>query len=138
MEVAPWLDAAAVLFFFSVAGSRFVLHPGTAVNLPVAPFQDGVPYNAHVVTVLGDRNPESDLTIPKEETYFFDGQKMPRTDVIDRFHQLAHDDKDAPLLIRAGADIDYGQVLDLCIHAQAAGLSRVVLATRADDTATPP
>lgn len=129
LDVAPWLNAAVVFLFFGLAGSRFVLHPGQEVDLSAAPFQGGVPYDAHVVTLLGTRDPGGP---PEPETYFFDGQKMPRKDLLDRLNRLARENPESPLLIKAGADIPHGLVIELCSRAQSAGLRRVVLATRAD------
>jgi hypothetical protein len=137
LEVAPWLNAAAVFFFFGLAGSRFVLHPGMEVDLPEIPFQSGVPYNAHVLTILGTRTADPSGP-PERESYFFDGQKMPREDLLERLSQLAHEDPAAPLLIRAGVEIPHGLVLDLCFRAQSSGLQRVVLATRTDIPARTP
>lgn len=129
LDVAPWLNVAAVFFFFGLAGSRFVLHPGMDVDLPETPFRGGIPYNAHAITIQGNGTRIADGTGARE-SYFFDGQKMPREELMARLNRLARENPDAPLILKAGSEIPHGLVLDLCFQAQSAGLRRVVLATR--------
>jgi len=123
LDFAPWIALAATIFFYSFALSPFVLHPGISIDLPRAPFQDGVPYNAHVVTLF------------KNDFFFLDGQRMPMEDLLRHFRQLAFEDPDLPILIKADTQISHGEVMDLCSKAAAAGLRRVVLATRGDEAA---
>ena len=115
IEVAALLNVIVLLGMFLFASARFVLQPGMRVRLPTAPFVDGAPYGAKV------------LTITQEGMFFFNEEKMG----LDRLGgALARTGGDETLLVEADEGTPYGTLIQVYTLALQAGIRDIVLATR--------
>ena len=115
VEVTALLNVMMLAGMFHFASARFVLQPGVRVRLPEAPFADGAPYGARV------------LTLSQEGLVFFNDQHI----AWDRLEAaLARTTGEAPLLIEADEGTAYGTLLEVYALAMKAGIREVVLATR--------
>jgi biopolymer transport protein ExbD len=115
VEVAALLNVILLLGMLVFSSSRFVLQPGVRVQLPAAPFLDGVVYGSRV------------LNLSQEGLVFFNDERMD----LDRLEgALARISDEAPLLIEADEGTPYGRLIDVYTMAVRAGVREVVLATR--------
>lgn len=115
VEVVALLNVILLMGMFVFASSRFVLQPGVRVQLPSAPFLDGVVYGSRV------------LTLSQEGLVFFNDERM---DMERLEGSLARTADNAPLLIEADEGTPYGRLIEVYAMALKAGLREVVLATR--------
>jgi len=115
IEVAALLNVLMLVGMFHVASSRFVLQPGVRVRLPEAPFLDGAPYGARV------------LTLTQEGLAFFNDERLAMDGL---GAALARTDGAAPLLIEADEGTPCGTLIEVYSLAVQAGIREVVLATR--------
>ena len=115
IEVAALLNVVMLAGLFLFASSRFVLQPGVRVRLPEAPFQDGAPYGARV------------LTLSQEGLAFFNDERMAMDGL---GSALARSDGGTPLLIEADEGTPCGVLIEVYSLAVQAGIREVVLATR--------
>lgn len=115
VEVTALLNVILLAGMFHVASSRFVLQPGVRVRLPEAPFVDGAPYGARV------------LTLSQEGMVFFNDERI----TLDRLEAaLERTGGDSPLLIEADEGTAYGTLVEVYALAMKAGIREVILATR--------
>lgn len=118
IEVAALLNVVLLVGMFHFASSRFVLQPGVRVRLPEAPFLDGAPYGARV------------LTLSQEGMLFFNDEQMSVDGLGTALAQSAGDAGDSLLLIEADEGTTYGRLMEIYALAVKAGIREVVLATR--------
>lgn len=118
IEVAALLNVVLLVGMFHFASSRFVLQPGVRVRLPEAPFLDGAPYGARV------------LTLSQEGMLFFNDEQMTVEGFGAALAQPAGDAGESPLLIEADEGTTYGRLMEIYSLAVKAGIREVVLATR--------
>ena len=118
IEVAALLNVVLLVGMFHFASSRFVLQPGVRVRLPEAPFLDGAPYGARV------------LTLSQEGMLFFNDEQMTVEGLGTALAQPAGDAGESPLLIEADEGTTYGRLMEIYALAVQAGIREVVLATR--------
>jgi biopolymer transport protein ExbD len=118
IEVAALLNVVLLVGMFHFASSRFVLQPGVRVRLPEAPFLDGAPYGARV------------LTLSQEGMLFFNDEQMTVEGLGTALAQPAGDAGESPLLIEADEGTTYGRLMEIYALAVKAGIREVVLATR--------
>ena len=114
IEVTALLNVVVLAGMFLFASARFVLQPGVRVRLPAAPFADGAPYGARV------------LTLSQEGLMFFNDELI----AMDRLGAALADADDSPLLIEADEGTAYGTLMEVYSLATKAGIREVVLATR--------
>ena len=118
IEVTALLNVVVLVGLFHYASSRFVLQPGVRVRLPEAPFTDGAPYGARV------------LTLAQGGLMFFNDERMTPATLGPALARAGRDDSAVPLLIEADEGTSYGTLLEVYALAAQAGLRDVVLATR--------
>jgi biopolymer transport protein ExbD len=118
IEVTALLTVILLVGMFHFASLRFVLQPGVRIRLPEAPFTDGAPYGARV------------LTLSQEGLVFFNDERITLDRLGDALARPLPDAGDAPLLIEADAGTSYGTLMEVYSLATKAGLREVVLATR--------
>jgi biopolymer transport protein ExbD len=118
IEVTALLNVVVLVGLFHFASARFVLQPGVRVRLPEAPFADGVPYGARV------------LTLAQGGLMFFNDERMTLATLGPALARSGRDDVEAPLLIEADEGTPYGTLMAVYALAAEAGLRDVVLATR--------
>lgn len=98
--------------------ARFVLQPGVSVQLPEAPFHEGAPYGAMVVT------------LSQEGFVFFNDTRMALDDLRAAFAQARHDQPGASLVIESDARVSSGTLVNIYNMARAAGIQQVLIASR--------
>ncbi|MGD9612547.1 MAG: ExbD/TolR family protein [Kiritimatiellia bacterium] len=118
IEVTALLNVVVLVGLFHFASSRFVLQPGVRVRLPEAPFTDGAPYGARV------------LTLAQSGLMFFNDERMTLATLEPALARAGRAAADAPLLIEADEGTPYGTLMAVYALAAEAGLRDVVLATR--------
>lgn len=117
-EPAAILNAIVLVGAAFLLTARFVLQPGVTVELPAAPFHEGAPYGALVVT------------LSQEGLVFFNDERMTSDDLPAAFAQARHDQPAASLVIEADARVNAGTLVNLYNMARAAGIEQVLLASR--------
>ena len=117
-EPAALLNAIVLVGAAFVLTARFVLQPGVTVELPEAPFHEGAPYGALVVT------------LSQEGLVFFNDERMTLDDLRAAFLQARHDQPAAALVIEADARVSSGTLVQLYNMARSAGIQQVLLASR--------
>jgi biopolymer transport protein ExbD len=120
LEAVPFIDACLLLLFFAVLGSRFVLAPGVAIDLPAT---RGAPPDAVVTTRM--------LTVAEndgQEMLIYDGR-------IHRFDSFAaaleaqrSELAGEVLLVRMDRDVSMRVWVKVCELAEQAGFVRVLMA----------
>ncbi len=118
IEVTALLNVIVLVGLFHYASSRFVLQPGVRVRLPEAPFTDGAPYGARV------------LTLAQGGLMFFNDERMTLATLGPALARSGRVAAGSPLLIEADEGTSYGTLMDVYALAAEAGLREVVLATR--------
>ena len=118
IEVTALLNVVMLVGLFHFASARFVLQPGVRVRLPEAPFADGGPYGARV------------LTLAQGGLIFFNDERLSLEALGAALARAGNDPAAAPLLIEADAGTPYGTLMEVYALAAQAGLREVVLATR--------
>ena len=118
LTVAPWVDLALVFLLVLIQQSATVLRPGVRLELPAAPFVDGVRPDALV------------LTVPREGMYFFQDERLTLDGLSLALERAARGREGSALLVEADRRIPHGALVELYTMARAAGFHDVVLATR--------
>ena len=117
-EPAALLNAIVLVCAAFLLTARFVLQPGVTVELPEAPFHEGAPYGALVVT------------LSQEGFVFFNDERMALDDLRTAFAQARHDQPGATLVIEADTRVSAGTLVTLYNMARAAGIQQVLVASR--------
>jgi biopolymer transport protein ExbD len=118
MDVASWVNVTLLVLMFFIMNSGFILQPGVAVDLPAAPMTGGADYRSEVVTLT------------QEGLLFFNDERMTRDGLAAELDRRTHRNPDIVLVIEADARVRHGDLVSLYNLATAAGVRRVVLATR--------
>ena len=118
IEVTALLNVVLLMGMFHFASARFVLQPGVRVRLPEAPFTDGAPYGARV------------LTLAQGGLMFFNDERMTLATLGPALARSGRVAAGSPLLIEADEGTSYGTLMDVYALAAQAGIRNVVLATR--------
>lgn len=115
---AVLLDICLVLIGFVCLTAPFILKPGIRLELPQAPFADGVGLGAAVVTV------------PREGPVFCDDARVAPADLSQYFAELRARDQEIKLIIEADRSVDYGRLVNIYQQAMEAGIREVYMAVR--------
>lgn len=118
LGVAPWVDFALLVCLLIIYHSAVVLRPGIRLELPPAPFLDGVRADALVVT------------IPQEGIYFFKDERLSLDGLRVALERAAREGSDIRLILEADQRITHGTLAAVYTAAQTAGFRDIVLATR--------
>lgn len=119
LGIAPWVDFALLFLMFVIFQSSVVLRPGISLELPQAPFTDGIHPDVAVLTVTADG------------MYFFEDRRVSREVLRRELARVARERAENPaLLLEADRRISYGALADIYELAREAGFRRVILATR--------
>lgn len=114
----PFINLALLFILLYLTKAPFVLKPGVTVDLPVAPFTEGLPLNAWVVTVS------------QEGLVFFHDQRMPLDGLEMAFRQVAREKENSRLIVEADGRVPHQTLLTIYAMASRAGIREVLLATR--------
>jgi len=118
LGAAPLADIALLFFFAFIAQSDLIARPGIRVALPSAPFQEGAPYRAAVVTLT------------QEGMVFFGDRRTTLEGLKSDFAQIRHEQPDLPLIVEADEGVAQGRLVEIYNMATAAGIREILLATR--------
>ena len=118
MDAIPFLNVLLLAFFYYISQAPFVLQPGVRLDLPAAAFDDGVPYDALVVTVS------------QEGMVFFNDQRVTLGELRAGLRQATHDRRDPALIVEADGGVQHRTLVEIYNMAIEAGIRRVSLATR--------
>jgi biopolymer transport protein ExbD len=131
LDLVPFVDMCALLLFFGLMGSRFVLAPGTAVNLrlpttPAAP-SDALP-TSQVLTVA---------EVDGREMIIFDGRilNLASLDRLLNEHRGGYGGE--ILLVRMDRDVSMDLLARVCELARRSGFQQVLLAAEQEPAAIP-
>ncbi|MFC1468210.1 ExbD/TolR family protein, partial [Verrucomicrobiota bacterium] len=117
---AVMLNAALLLLGFYILNSHFVLQPGIQLELPTAPFADGVPFLQSTI-----------VTLSRDGSIFCDDERTTVDGLSDAFARAVHANPNRTLLIEADKRVQYGRLVEVYNKAQAAGIQKIMMATRA-------
>ncbi|MFT4901144.1 MAG: biopolymer transport protein ExbD [Lentimonas sp.] len=129
LDFIPVLDLLVIALLFSLLFTRFVMVPGVRVDLPSTDLR--MQYDDASVAVL---------TIGNKGMLYFGGSVYEQRSLGAAFRQYLDklDGEAAVLLVKAQADMQLEDFLELCQMAQAAGFTQVQIAgDKVEDTRDP-
>lgn len=122
MIVTPWINLVLLLLLFMITQSSFVVQPGVQLDLPVSIATGFARYGDLV------------LSVPQEGMYFFNDERMTAEELPGALAAAAQGNPDSTLIIEADQHITHRSLAQIYNFAEAAGLRRVLLATRSPAT----
>jgi biopolymer transport protein ExbD len=130
--VAPWLDVVLIVLFFILLESKFTLQPGVVIDLPEAPFRDGLRSELIAVVLSVESRGQGN----REEIVFFGDNRYLVKDA-DQMHKLrraflrgSRRHPDSGLIIEADKAVYHGTLVKLFNFAGEVGIKQVSIATR--------
>ncbi|HVZ63516.1 MAG TPA: biopolymer transporter ExbD [Lacunisphaera sp.] len=130
LDFVAWVNIGAIVLFFSLLGSRFVLTPGLAVGTG-----DGgivLPQGANTVENTGAASVV--VSYRRENVILFEGGIYSLTDLQKQLAGYAKRHPGAVMLVQADREVSVQNVLDLIEMARAAGFANVLLAAEPAET----
>jgi len=132
VSMAPWLDVVLVLVFLVMLENRLVVHPGVVIEIPEAPFREGISSDliAVVLSVEGGAHRR------REEIVFFDDDRyiMNNKKQMERLQRalLTHlrRSPESGLVLEADRRVPQGALMDLFEMARRVGIRNVNIAAR--------
>jgi biopolymer transport protein ExbD len=116
---AVTLNAALLILGFYILNSRLILQPGVQIELPSAPFADGVPFLQSTI-----------VTITRDGTLYCNDERTAIDRLAAHLTDALRANPETTLLIEADKRVQYGQLVAVYNQAQAAGIERIIMATR--------
>ncbi|MCO5045527.1 MAG: biopolymer transporter ExbD [Kiritimatiellae bacterium] len=116
--IAPWINVLLLFILVLIQQSAAVLRPGVRLELPSAPFVDGIRPDALV------------LTIPQEGMFFFQDERLSFDGVALALERAVRANAGASVIIEADKRISYDTLVRIYSMARSAGVREIVLATR--------
>ena len=123
-DVMFWVNAAVVMLFFSLLGSKFVLASGELVQVMELPKNSSPTQSAASVVVSYQR----------DNMVLFEGGIFPLDDLRPRMEQYVKEHPGAVMLVRYDKAVSMQGFMDLCDLARKAGFANVLVATEAKKT----
>lgn len=111
------IDLLVITAIFALSGSSFIFAPGTEVDLARTEYPE-----------LGGSAASVVLTVGRNETLFFQGQKIAPEELPQKLGSYIAERKSAVLLLKLDRSLELETVFDLMDTARAAGFARVQLA----------
>lgn len=130
--MAPWLDIVLIFIFFLIVEARYVLQPGVVINLPEAPFRDGVSSGPVAVAVAVEDASGKGMN----EMVFFEDQafrlddESGMADLRNMFENRARKSNSESFILQADERVSHGSVLRLLSMARETGFRSVNLAAK--------
>jgi biopolymer transport protein ExbD len=112
------LNVALLILGFYILNSHLVLQPGVRIELPDAPFSDGIPFMQSTI-----------VTITRDGTLYCNDERTAIDQLAAQLTEALLDNPEATLLIQADKRVQYGQLVAIYNQAQAAGIERIIMAT---------
>lgn len=132
VSAAPWVDIVLLFLVFLFIDGKFVLQPGTVIELEEAEFVDGLRPGAMLVVTSVKASRKG----PRDEMVFFDDVRFlvahdeQMANLQEAFRSSARRRPDMDLTIHADRQVEHGTIMRLLSMAKRAGISRVNLASR--------
>jgi len=132
VSMAPWLNIVLLLIFFAILDARFVLQPGVVIQLPEAPFAEGLRSGLTAVVL----SLETGVPGVREEAVIFDDARFQVSNAsqMKRLKQAltagAYQHPSWGLVILADRHAQVDTVIRLMDMAREAGIKTVNLGTR--------
>ncbi len=123
MDLIPVLDLLVIALLVSLLFTRFVMLPGVRVDLPTTDLR--MPHSTSAVSVL---------TIENQGMLFYEGSVYELSTIERALRGYVEGAGGrAVLLVKAQADMELDEFLELCRMAQEAGFSQVQIAGKKDE-----
>lgn len=124
LDFVGWVNVAAIVLFFSLLGSRFVLTPG----LEVGTRNDGLVLPQAPVPVENIGAASVVLSYRRENVILFEGGIYSLAELQKQLAGYAQRHPGAVMLVQADREVSLQNVLDLIQMAKGAGFANVFLA----------
>ncbi len=121
INITPLVDVLFILIIFFVVTSTFIEQPGVKLELPRA------------TTARPEKVEKAVLTITRDKTLFFQGQKVTLETLPERLQQAMEQSPDHSLIINADEHVEHGFVIQVMDIARQNGVQKVVIATKANE-----
>jgi biopolymer transport protein ExbD len=118
VNIVSFLNLAFLLLLLYLVRAPFILQPGIRIELPVAEFTDGLPFDAMVVTVS------------QEGLVYFRDQRTTMEGLEAAFRQGVREREDARLIVEADGRVPHRTMVEIYAMASRAGLREVLQAVR--------
>ncbi len=117
VDLIPLIDVILLLLIFFILSSRFIFQSVIAVDLPEAITTDVEAQENHTVILA------------KSGLIFFDGRRVNREGLNFGLELTLSKGRDPLVIIKADAEVPYGQVIEIMGLAKKVGIKRIALAT---------
>jgi biopolymer transport protein ExbD len=116
--VVCFFDAALLLIAFNLVLSPLVLQPGINIRLPqTTSFSGGARFDSMI------------LSIPRGGGYYFNDKRMGLDRLVDELKSAVKEHPDAPLIIEADEEVQWGKIVAAWDVAVEAGVKEISSAT---------
>ncbi len=113
------LNIALILIGFSIINGRYILQPGISLELPEAPFADGIVLMETTI-----------VTVSRDGTLFCEDERTSLDQLKVSLNKAAQKGPNKTLLIEADKDTKFETLVEIYNQAQAAGIQKIMMATR--------
>ncbi|HTL68576.1 MAG TPA: biopolymer transporter ExbD [Lacunisphaera sp.] len=124
LDFVGWVNVGAIVLFFSLLGSRFVLTPGLEVGIR----NDGLVLPQGPVPVENLGAASVVLSYRRENVILFEGGIYSLAELQKQLAGYAKRHPGAIMLVQADREVSVQNVLDLIVMARGAGFANVMLA----------
>lgn len=132
---APWISLVLLVVLLLAVGDRILLRPGVVIDLPSAPFREGMRYGLTAVMIpVARTNGQQTLVFFDDEPFELSAPAR-REKLAERIRNRVQGVQGAPsheLLLLADRRIPHGDVMTVVNLAREAGVSRVNVSTKPD------
>lgn len=133
LDFVAWVNAAVIVLFFSLLGSRFVLPPGMPVGVGD---QGGLVLPQGGGTGEGTGGASVVVSYRRDNVILFEGGMYSLADLRKQMAGYVRNHPGAVMLVRADRQVSMQAFLDLCNMAKSVGFANVLVAAEspgADD-----
>lgn len=118
IDPIPLINVILLALLFFAVMPLMLSRPGLAIDLPEAPFRDGVPFDAVAIAVTGDGR------------FFFDDAPLAPDALGEALARAVSVEGRTVLLIEADRQAPYERIVEVHNRALEAGMRKVAIATR--------
>ncbi|HVT74415.1 MAG TPA: biopolymer transporter ExbD [Lacunisphaera sp.] len=124
LDFAGWVNVGAIVLFFSLLGSRFVLTPGLAVGTG----DGGLVLPQSTIAVENTGAASVVVSYRRENVILFEGGIYSLPELQKQLAGYARRHRGAVMLVQADREVSVQNILDLIEMARTAGFANVLLA----------
>ena len=118
IDITPLVDMVFLLLIFFMLSTTFIVTPGIKVNLP----------HSSAETFTQEKK-EVQIVITEDNKVFWEKTLIDERELEQRLMEVAREDSNALIIIRADAKALHGKVVEVMDIAKQAGLDRLAIAT---------